>query len=31
MLHVETSRQRSEITHQYLRDAVLLRADLRAD
>jgi chorismate mutase len=31
MLHVETSRQRSEITHQYLRDSVLLRADLRAD
>ncbi|MCE9601715.1 MAG: chorismate mutase [Gemmatimonadetes bacterium] len=31
MLHAETRRQRSEIRHVYLRDAVLLRADLLAD
>jgi chorismate mutase len=31
MLHAETRRQRSEIRHAYLRDAVLLRADLLAD
>lgn len=31
MLHVETARQRGEIKHQYLRDSVLLRADLLGD
>jgi chorismate mutase len=31
LLHAETRRQRSEIRHVYLRDAVLLRADLLAD
>jgi len=31
MLHAETRRQRSEIRHVYLRDAILLRADLLAD
>lgn len=31
MLHAETRRQRSEMRHVYLRDAILLRADLLAD
>ena len=31
LLHAESRRQRSEIRHVYLRDAVLLRADLHAD
>ena len=31
MLHVETSRARSEMKHAYLRDAVLLRKDLLSD
>ena len=31
MLHAEMRRQRSEIRHVYLRDAVLLRADLLSD
>jgi chorismate mutase len=31
LLHAETKRQRSEIKHVYLRDAVLLRADLLSD
>jgi chorismate mutase len=31
LLHAETKRQRSEIKHAYLRDAVLLRADLLSD
>ena len=31
LLHAETRRQRSEIRHVYLRDAVLLRSDLLAD
>lgn len=31
LLHAETRRQRNEIKHVYLRDAVLLRADLLAD
>ncbi len=31
LLHAETRRQRSEIKHVYLRDAVLLRADLLSD
>ncbi len=31
MLHAETRRQRSEMRHIYLRDAILLRADLLAD
>jgi len=31
MIHCETRRTRSEIRHVYLRDAVLLRADLLAD
>ena len=31
MIHAETRRLRSEIRHVYLRDAVLLRADLLAD
>lgn len=31
LLHAESRRQRSEIRHVYLRDAVLLRADLLAD
>ncbi len=31
LLHAETRRQRNEIRHVYLRDAVLLRADLLAD
>jgi chorismate mutase len=31
MLHAESRRQRSEIRHVYLRDAILLRADLLAD
>lgn len=31
MVHCETRRARSEIRHVYLRDAVLLRADLLAD
>lgn len=31
LLHAETRRARSEIRHVYLRDAVLLRADLLAD
>ncbi|MFN0098320.1 MAG: chorismate mutase [Gemmatimonadaceae bacterium] len=31
MLHAETRRQRSEMRHAYLRDAILLRADLLAD
>jgi chorismate mutase len=31
LLHVETSRQRSEMRHLYLRDAVLLRSDLQGD
>lgn len=31
MVHCETRRQRSEMRHVYLRDAVLLRADLLAD
>ena len=31
LLHVETSRARSEMKHAYLRDAVLLRQDLLSD
>lgn len=31
MIHAETRRTRSEVRHAYLRDAVLLRADLLAD
>ena len=31
LLHVETSRARSEMKHAYLRDAVLLRRDLLSD
>jgi len=31
LLHVETSRQRNEIRHLYLRDAILLRSDLQGD
>ncbi len=31
MVHCETRRTRSEMRHVYLRDAVLLRADLLAD
>lgn len=31
MVHAETRRTRSEMRHVYLRDAVLLRADLLAD
>jgi len=31
LLHVESRRQRHEIRHVYLRDAILLRADLLAD
>ncbi len=31
LLHAETRRQRHEIRHVYLRDAILLRADLLAD
>lgn len=31
LLHAETRRQRSEMRHVYLRDAVLLRADLLSD
>lgn len=31
LLHAETRRQRSEIRHVYLRDAILLRADLLSD
>ncbi|MDQ8157118.1 MAG: chorismate mutase [Gemmatimonadota bacterium] len=31
LLHVETSRQRGEIRHLYLRDAILLRSDLQGD
>ncbi len=31
MVHAETSRARNEIRHVYLRDAILLRADLLAD
>lgn len=31
MLHAETRRARTEIRHVYLRDAILLRADLLAD
>jgi chorismate mutase len=31
MIHAETPRARHEIRHVYLRDAVLLRADLLAD
>jgi chorismate mutase len=31
MLHVETRRQRAEIKHAYLREAVLLRQDLLSD
>ncbi len=31
MVHAETRRTRSEIRHVYLRDAILLRADLLAD
>ncbi len=31
LLHAESRRQRSEIRHVYLRDAVLLRSDLLAD
>ena len=31
MVHCETRRARSEMRHVYLRDAVLLRADLLAD
>jgi chorismate mutase len=31
LLHAETRRSRSEIRHVYLRDAVLLRADLLSD
>lgn len=31
MVHAETTRTRHEIRHVYLRDAVLLRADLMAD
>lgn len=31
LLHAETRRQRNEIRHVYLRDAVLLRSDLLAD
>lgn len=31
MVHAESSRARNEIRHVYLRDAILLRADLLAD
>lgn len=31
MVHAETTRARNEIRHVYLRDAILLRADLLAD
>lgn len=31
MVHAETRKTRSEIRHVYLRDAILLRADLLAD
>lgn len=31
MVHAESTRSRSEVRHVYLRDAVLLRADLMAD
>lgn len=31
LLHVETTRQRGEMRHLYLRDAVLLRSDLQGD
>jgi chorismate mutase len=31
LLHVETSRARSEMRHAYLRDAILLRQDLLSD
>lgn len=31
LVHAETRRTRSEIRHVYLRDAILLRADLLAD
>jgi chorismate mutase len=31
LLHVETSRARSEMKHAYLRDAILLRRDLLSD
>lgn len=31
LVHAETRRARSEIRHVYLRDAILLRADLLAD
>jgi chorismate mutase len=31
MVHAETRRARSEMRHVYLRDAILLRADLLAD
>jgi chorismate mutase len=31
MLHAETRRQRSEVKHAYLREAVLLRQDLLSD
>jgi chorismate mutase len=31
LLHVETSRARSEMKHAYLRDAILLRQDLLSD
>ena len=31
LLHVETTRQRGEIRHLYLRDAILLRSDLQGD
>ena len=31
MVHAETTRARHEIRHVYLRDAILLRADLLAD
>jgi chorismate mutase len=31
MVHAETRRARNEIRHVYLRDAILLRADLLAD
>jgi chorismate mutase len=31
MVHAETARARNEIRHVYLRDAILLRADLLAD
>lgn len=31
MIHAETTRAKNEIRHVYLRDAILLRADLLAD